>query len=152
MPLWILFKTSERVTEWRQFFSKCVQTCSYLVITDIAVIGIFRSQTVKHLTWIILQEIVKHFNLSCEPFKRKPHKMVKHSQTIRQVSRQMQVAIDKLSYQPEKLYTEALLEVLSKTIAEEINAVLKKRMYGMLWISSASSLLLPERPTGKSRS
>ena len=51
--------------------------------------------------------------------------MVKHSQTIRQVSRQMQVAIDKLSYQPEKLYTEALLEVLGKTIAEEINAVLK---------------------------
>ena len=33
--------------------------------------------------------------------------------------------IDKLSYQPEKLYTEALLDLLSKTIAEEINTTLK---------------------------
>ena len=38
----------------------------------------------------------------------------------------------KLSYQPEKLYTEAQLEVLSKAIAEEINS------------SGASLLLLPE--------
>ena len=35
------------------------------------------------------------------------------------------IRIDELSYQPEKLYTEALQEVLSKTIAEEINATLK---------------------------
>ena len=35
------------------------------------------------------------------------------------------IQIDELSYQPEKLYTEALLEVLSKTIAEEINTTLK---------------------------
>ena len=33
--------------------------------------------------------------------------------------------IDELSYQPEKLYTEALLDVLSKTIAEKINTPLK---------------------------
>ena len=33
--------------------------------------------------------------------------------------------IDELSYQPEKFYAEALLEVLSKTIAEEINTILK---------------------------
>ena len=35
------------------------------------------------------------------------------------------IRIDELSCQPEKLYTEALLEVLSKTIAEEINTTLK---------------------------
>ena len=35
------------------------------------------------------------------------------------------IRIDELSYQPEKLYTEALLEVLSKAIAEEINTTLK---------------------------
>ena len=35
------------------------------------------------------------------------------------------IQVDELSYQPEKLYTEALLEVLSKAIAEEINASLK---------------------------
>ena len=35
------------------------------------------------------------------------------------------ILIDELSYQPEKLYTEALLEVLSKAIAEEINTTLK---------------------------
>ena len=35
------------------------------------------------------------------------------------------IRIDKLFYQPEKLYTEALLEVLSKSIAEEINTTLK---------------------------
>ena len=40
--------------------------------------------------------------------------------------------IDELSYQPEKLYAEVLLEFLSKAIAEEINNTLKKRMYGML--------------------
>ena len=34
------------------------------------------------------------------------------------------IRIDKLSYQPEKLYTEALLEVLSKAVTEEINPVL----------------------------
>ena len=33
--------------------------------------------------------------------------------------------IDELSYQPEKLYTEALQDLLSKTIAEEINTTLK---------------------------
>ena len=33
--------------------------------------------------------------------------------------------IDELSYQPEKLYTEFLLDVLSKVIAEEINTTLK---------------------------
>ena len=33
--------------------------------------------------------------------------------------------IDELSYQPEKLYTEVLLEFLSKAIAEEINNTLK---------------------------
>ena len=36
-----------------------------------------------------------------------------------------QIRIDELSSQPEKLYTEALLEVLSKVIAEEIKAALK---------------------------
>ena len=35
------------------------------------------------------------------------------------------IRIDALSYQPEKLYAEALLEVLSKSIAEEINTTLK---------------------------
>ena len=35
------------------------------------------------------------------------------------------VQIDELSYQPEKLYTEALLEVLSKAFTEEINMTLK---------------------------
>ena len=35
------------------------------------------------------------------------------------------IRIDELSYQPEKLYTEALLDVLSRTIAEEINTTLK---------------------------
>ena len=35
------------------------------------------------------------------------------------------IRIDELSYQPEKLYTKALLEVLSKSIAEEINTTLK---------------------------
>ena len=39
------------------------------------------------------------------------------------------IRIDELSYQPEKLYAEALLEVLSKAIAEKINTTLKnKRM------------------------
>ena len=37
------------------------------------------------------------------------------------------IRIDELSNQTEKLYTEALLEVLSKTVAEEINAVLKNK-------------------------
>ena len=36
------------------------------------------------------------------------------------------IRIDELSYQPEKLYTETLLEVLSKAIAKEINTTLKK--------------------------
>ena len=35
------------------------------------------------------------------------------------------IRIDELSYQPEKLYTEALLGALSKAIAEEINTTLK---------------------------
>ena len=35
------------------------------------------------------------------------------------------IRIDEFSYQPEKLYAEALLEVLSKAIAEEINTTLK---------------------------
>ena len=35
------------------------------------------------------------------------------------------IRIDELSYQPEKLCTEALLDVLSKAIAEEINTTLK---------------------------
>ena len=35
------------------------------------------------------------------------------------------IRLDELSYQPEKLYTEALLEVLSKAITEEISATLK---------------------------
>ena len=35
------------------------------------------------------------------------------------------IRIDEISYQPEKLYTQALLDVLSRTIAEEINATLK---------------------------
>ena len=35
------------------------------------------------------------------------------------------IRIDELSHQPEKLYTEALLDVLSKTSAEEINTTLK---------------------------
>ena len=35
------------------------------------------------------------------------------------------IRIDELSYQSDKLYTEALLEVLSKAIAEEIHATLK---------------------------
>ena len=37
------------------------------------------------------------------------------------------IRIDELSYQPEKLYTEVLLEVLSKTIAEEINITFKNK-------------------------
>ena len=37
------------------------------------------------------------------------------------------VRIGELSYQPEKLYTEALLEVLIKSIAEEINTTLKNK-------------------------
>ena len=35
------------------------------------------------------------------------------------------IRIDEFSYPPEKLYTEALLEVSSKAIAEKINATLK---------------------------
>ena len=35
------------------------------------------------------------------------------------------IRIDEFSYQPEKLYPEALLEVLSNTITEKINATLK---------------------------
>ena len=35
------------------------------------------------------------------------------------------IGIDELSYQPEKLYAEALLEVLSKAIAEKISTILK---------------------------
>ena len=35
------------------------------------------------------------------------------------------IRIDGLFYQPEKLYTEALLEVLSKSIAEEVNTTFK---------------------------
>ena len=35
------------------------------------------------------------------------------------------IQTDELSHQLEKLYTEALLQLLSKTIAEESNAVLK---------------------------
>ena len=38
------------------------------------------------------------------------------------------IRIDELSCQPEKLYAEALLDVLSKAIAEEINTTLKKCM------------------------
>ena len=38
------------------------------------------------------------------------------------------IRIDELSCQPEKLYTEALLDVLSKAIAEEINTTFKKCM------------------------
>ena len=37
----------------------------------------------------------------------------------------VKIRIDELSYQREKLYTEALLEGLSKAIAEEINTTLK---------------------------
>ena len=37
------------------------------------------------------------------------------------------IRIDELSCQPEKLHTEALLEVLSKAIAEEINTTLKNK-------------------------
>ena len=36
------------------------------------------------------------------------------------------IRVDELSCQPEELYTEAQLEVLSKAIAEEINTTLKK--------------------------
>ena len=35
------------------------------------------------------------------------------------------IGIDELSYQPEKLYAEALVEVLSKAITDEINPTLK---------------------------
>ena len=42
------------------------------------------------------------------------------------------ILIDELSYQPEKLYTEALLEVLSKAIAEEINTTLKNECMACL--------------------
>ena len=34
------------------------------------------------------------------------------------------ICIDELSYHPEKLYTEALMKVLSKATAEEINTTL----------------------------
>ena len=37
--------------------------------------------------------------------------------------------IDELSCQPEKMYAEALLEVLSKAIAEEINTTLKTNVW-----------------------
>ena len=39
--------------------------------------------------------------------------------------KQEKIRIDELFYQPEKLYTEALLEVLSKPIAEEVNTTFK---------------------------
>ena len=35
------------------------------------------------------------------------------------------IRIDEIFYQPDKLYTQALLDFLSRTIAEEINATLK---------------------------
>ena len=54
------------------------------------------------------------------------------------------IRIDELSCQPEKLHTEDLLKVLGKVIAEKINTTLKND-------NSASSLPLPEHPTGKSR-
>ena len=37
------------------------------------------------------------------------------------------IRIDELYYQREKLYTEAILDVLNKTIAEEINTTLKSK-------------------------
>ena len=42
------------------------------------------------------------------------------------------IRIDKLFYQPEKLYTEVLLEVLSKSIAEEINTTLKNNIWRIM--------------------
>ena len=39
------------------------------------------------------------------------------------------IRIDELSYRPEKLYVEALLEVFSRVIAEEINTTLKTNLW-----------------------
>ena len=42
------------------------------------------------------------------------------------------ILIDELCYQPQKSYTEALLEVLTKAIAEEINATIKANVWHAL--------------------
>ena len=44
--------------------------------------------------------------------------------------KQEKIRIDELFYQPEKLYTDALLEVLSKAIGNQHN--LQKQMHGVL--------------------
>ena len=60
-----------------------------------------------------------------------PLKMLRFTQNLGLAKRRAtqlkpeKIQIDESSYQPENLYTEALLEVLSKAITEEINATLK---------------------------
>ena len=57
--------------------------------------------------------------------------------------------IDELSYQPEKLYTEALLEVLSEAIAEEINTTLKKECMSCFDSAVQVHFCYPDNPWGK---
>ena len=54
------------------------------------------------------------------------------------------IRIDELSYQPEKLHAKSLLDCFVQSHCRGNQHNLKKRMYGVLRSSSASSLLLPE--------
>ena len=56
------------------------------------------------------------------------HRLIQDLGLVKRRATQLKSAkirIGQLSYQPEKLYTEAPLEVLSKSIAEEINTAIK---------------------------
>ena len=70
----------------------------------------------------------EHSTLTIHPLKTRGFMqdlgLAKHRATQ---LKQEKIRIDELSYQPEKLYTEALLEVLSKSIAEETNTTLKNK-------------------------
>ena len=57
--------------------------------------------------------------------------------------------IDELSYQPEKLYTEALLEVLSEAIAEEINTTWKKECMSCFDSAVQVHFCYPDNPREK---
>ena len=63
------------------------------------------------------------FSMKC--FYMRIHTRLEIGKTQSYAAKTRENRIDELSYQPEKLYTEALLQVLSKTIVEEINTTLK---------------------------
>ena len=57
------------------------------------------------------------------------------------------ICIDELSYHPEKLHTEALMEVMSKAIAEKVNTNLKNEYMACY----DPTVQVHEQPTAKSR-